>query len=114
MRSEAKQALARVSCVDGRSGETIVDDYLVQPEAVADYKTRFSGLSADDLDPSLSPHHLVAPRAAYLKLRVLADRGCVFVGHGLKTDFAVVNLFVPPSQVKETRDLFSCPLSLVR
>lgn len=41
-----------------------------------------SGLTASDLDPGSSPHHLVHQRTAYLKLRALADRGCVFVGHG--------------------------------
>lgn len=33
-------------------------------------------------------------------------RGCIFVGHGLSQDFLVVNLFVPPSQVIDTVDIF--------
>lgn len=52
-----------------------------------------------DLDPSTSPHHLVSFKTAYLKLHHLLDMGCVFVGHGLKQDFRMLNLTVPPEQV---------------
>lgn len=31
--------------------------------------------------------------------RYLVDRGCVLVGHGLKKDFRIMNVFVAPSQV---------------
>jgi len=30
----------------------------------------------------------------------LLDEGCVFVGHGLKQDFRMLNLVVPPDQVR--------------
>lgn len=49
-----------------------VDDYVLPSERVMDYLTRFSGLTAMDLDPSSSRHHLVTPRTAYLKLRYVA------------------------------------------
>ena len=52
-----------------------------------------------DLDPAVSPHHLTTLKRAYLKLRHLVDAGCVFVGHGLKKDFRMLNIVVPPSQV---------------
>ena len=83
--SDAQQALARVSVVDSRSNDVIIDDYVFQSEPVLDYKTRFSGLTAVDLDPMHSPHHLVHLRTAYAKLRLLCDRGCIFVGHGLRS-----------------------------
>jgi hypothetical protein len=54
---------------------------------------------AGDLDPSSSTHHLVPLKTAYLKLHYLLDAGCVFVGHGLKQDFRIINLTVPPEQV---------------
>ena len=36
---------------------------------------------------------------AYLQLRCLLDRGCIFVGHGLDKDFRILNMVVPSSQV---------------
>ena len=52
-----------------------------------------------DLDPAASPHHLTTLKKAYLKLRYLVDIGCIFVGHGLKKDFRMLNILVPPAQV---------------
>lgn len=90
-------------------GANFIDDYILSPEPIVDYLTRFSGLHVGDLDPSVSRHHLVPLKIVYLKLRHLVDRGCVFVGHGLKKDFRIINLFVPPSQIKDTVELFYLP-----
>ncbi len=54
---------------------------------------------AGDLDPHISPHNLVTLKSAYIRLRALVDQGVIFVGHGLKKDFQMVNLVVPPHQV---------------
>ncbi|KDO35609.1 hypothetical protein SPRG_00453 [Saprolegnia parasitica CBS 223.65] len=106
---ESRQALARVSLIHGETNTVFVDDYVLPSEPVVDYLTRFSGLVADDLNPSVSRHHVVPLKAAYMKLRYLVDRGCLFVGHGLGKDFRIVNLFVPPEQIIDTVELYQQP-----
>ena len=110
MKRPARLGLARVSVVRGegsRAGECCIDDYVRTVEPVYDYLHRFSGLEPGDLEPSTSVHHLVSTKTAYMKLRYLIDIGCVFVGHGLKQDFRMLNIVVPPEQVIDTVELFS-------
>lgn len=71
---EGRNALARISLIDCRKGTIIIDDYILQNEPVLDYLTRFSGVKPRDLDPRLSPHHLITMRRAYLKIRYLVER----------------------------------------
>ena len=108
---DGRSSLARSSVIDCRSGNVIIDDYVMPQEPVVDYLTRFSGIYANDIDPLISTRHLVTMRTAYLKLRLLVDRGCVFVGHGLKTDFRILNIFVPPNQIIDTVTIFYQPKS---
>ena len=102
--------LARVSVVRGDKGRwrlvPIIDDYIRAVEPVYDYLTRFSGLVPGDLDPAVSKHHITKLKHAYLKLRYLVDCGCIFVGHGLKQDFKMINIVVPPAQIVDTVELF--------
>ena len=66
-----------------------------------------SGLVPGDLDPARSPHYLTTLRRAYLKLRHLVDAGAVFVGHGLKKDFRMINIVVPPAQASYKLKLYT-------
>ena len=72
--SEARNALARLSIINCQTNETIIDDYVLPMEPVVDYLTRFSGIRPNDLDVNTSPHHLVTPHEAYLKVRLLMER----------------------------------------
>ncbi len=99
----SRLGLARVSVMRGDAGErqhqACIDDYIASREPVYDHLTKFSGLEPGDLDPAVSPYPLITLRQAYLKLRFLVDRGSIFVGHGLKQDFRMLNIVVPANQV---------------
>lgn len=103
---EMRHAIARISVIDCNSREVILDDHVLPRERVIDYLTRFSGIVAEDLDTTKSPHNLISTRSAYLKLRYLMERGCIFLGHGLTKDFMNVNLVVPPHQIIDTVEIF--------
>lgn len=106
----ARQALARVSVLRGWKGllhgVPFIDDYINIQEPVVDYLTEYSGIKAEDLDLKTSLRPLVPLKVAYKKLRLLVDMGCRFVGHGLKKDFRIMNIIVPPEQIIDTVDIF--------
>ncbi|KAL0490821.1 PAB-dependent poly(A)-specific ribonuclease subunit 2, partial [Acrasis kona] len=107
-------SLGRVTVLldKGLNVEPIVflDDYIVTAnENVSDYMTRFSGLKEGDLDPELSTHHVMNLKSTYIKLRALADIGVIFVGHGLKNDFKIINVFVPKEQTIDTVEIYQLP-----
>jgi len=105
----ARLVLARVSVVRGEGplkNVCFIDDYVRAVEPVYDYLTRYSGLREGDLDVGRSKHHLTTLKKTYMKLRYLVDQGCHFVGHGLKNDFKMINITVPPDQIIDTVELF--------
>lgn len=108
----AKSALARVSVLRGdgdNEGSPFVDDYITIYETIVDYKTQYSGIKPGDLDPHLSRHNLVPLKVAYKKLWLLLNLGCLFVGHGLASDFRKANIHVPKAQTIDTQYLYLAP-----
>ena len=108
----AKNGLARVSVLRGEGkaeGGTFVDDYITINEPIVDYKTQYSGIRPGDLDPMVSTHNLVPLKVAYKKLWILLNLGCIFVGHGLTSDFRKANIHVPKSQTVDTQWLYFVP-----
>lgn len=107
-----KSGLARVSVLRGSGvdeGVPFIDDYITIREPIVDYVTQYSGIKPGDLDPRSSEHNLVPLKVAYKKLWLLLNLGCVFVGHGLASDFRKINIQVPKSQTVDTQYLFFHP-----
>lgn len=105
----ARMALARVSVIRGYGrlhGRALIDDYVAVRENVVDYLTRFSGLVEGDLQVGRSRYTVSSLKSVYKRLRCLVDAGCVFVGHGLKSDFRIINFVVPSEQVIDTVTMF--------
>lgn len=104
-----RKALARVSVIRGYGdlqGKALIDDYVAVREPVVDYLTRFSGVAEGDLQVGRSKYAVSSLKSVYKRLRCLVDAGCVFVGHGLKSDFRIINFVVPPEQVIDTVTIF--------
>lgn len=107
-----KSGLARVSVLRGvgvHEGVPFIDDYITIREPIVDYVTQYSGIKPGDLDPRTSEHNLVPLKVAYKKLWLLLNLGCIFVGHGLASDFRKINIQVPKAQTVDTQYLFFHP-----
>ncbi|RMD42743.1 hypothetical protein DV735_g2365, partial [Chaetothyriales sp. CBS 134920] len=108
----AKSGLARVSVLRGEGkleSTPFIDDYITIHEPIVDYKTQYSGIRPGDLDPQMSQHNLVPLKVAYKKLWLLLNLGCIFVGHGLASDFRKANIHVPRAQTVDTQHLYLAP-----
>lgn len=108
----SRSGLARVSVLRGageQEGVPFIDDYITIKEPIVDYVTQYSGIKPNDLDLRTSEHNLVPLKIAYKKLWLLLNLGCVFVGHGLASDFRQINIQVPKSQTVDTQYLYFHP-----
>jgi PAB-dependent poly(A)-specific ribonuclease subunit 2 len=104
-----RQALGRVSILRGSGadeGVPFIDDYVVVNEPIVDYVTQYSGIKEGDLDPRRSTRAPVSLKVTYKKLWLLLNLGCIFVGHGLYSDFRQINIHAPEAQVIDTSTLF--------
>lgn len=108
----SRSGLARVSVLRGagmQEGVPFIDDYITIKEPIVDYVTQYSGIKPNDLDLRTSEHNLVPLKIAYKKLWLLLNLGCIFVGHGLASDFRQINIQVPKSQTVDTQYLYFHP-----
>lgn len=108
----SRLSLARVSVLRGEGpkvGKPFIDDYIATTVPIVNYLTEFSGIHEGDLDPETSRHYLVSLKYAYKRLHALVRLGCIFIGHGLRSDFRIININLPKAQVIDTVDLFYLP-----
>ena len=106
-------SLARVSVLRGdgpKQGVPFIDDHIHTSETIVNYLTEYSGVSCEssllgtpvhrhdslpvdgDLDLLSSRYTLTPLKVVYKKLRLLVDRGCIFIGHGLSKDFRIISM----------------------
>lgn len=103
--SPKKLSLARLSVIR-ENEKVLIDDMVESKLPIVDYVTAYSGIEPGDLDPVNSSFGLVARKNSTRKLWILLNSGTKFVGHALVNDFRTINLYVPPSQVVDTFNLF--------
>ncbi|KAJ3323747.1 hypothetical protein HDU76_013573, partial [Blyttiomyces sp. JEL0837] len=89
-----KSALARVSIVDFE-GNVLLDEFCKPAEEIVDYKTQFSGVTPQLLE-NAPPASVTQQKVA----KMLADR--VVVGQSLDRDLEVLELELPPTQIRDT------------
>jgi hypothetical protein len=99
-----KSSLARVAICDF-NGKRLYDKYVIPKEgleAISDYRTEFSGITPEKLVRlDKDKHSYETVRAEVLKIIT----GKVIVGHGLKNDFTVLNLDIPPNKKWDSTEI---------
>ncbi|EED81049.1 predicted protein, partial [Postia placenta Mad-698-R] len=63
----------------------------LSPSPSPHYVHRANCHTDGDLDPNITRYTLTPLKVVYKKLRLLVDRGCIFIGHGLSKDFRIIS-----------------------
>ncbi|GAU98218.1 hypothetical protein RvY_09394 [Ramazzottius varieornatus] len=108
----AMLSVGRVTVVRGNGplqDQLLMDEYVVARDKVANHLTKYSGIRPGDLSLNLSLKPLDTLKSVYVRLRYLVDAGVRFVGHGINTDFKILNLRVPQAQIIDTVQLYRLP-----
>lgn len=87
-RNGERSSVARVTVVDWE-GNALIDTYVIQKQAVTDYRTFVSGITKDNLDGATSTLEQCREQIS----RLLYNR--ILVGHGLKNDLDVLGITQP-------------------
>lgn len=88
--------LAYLSAIDFLTGEVLIDSFVVPTGTVACWRTRFSGIDADNMGEAMrSDKALRGWHAARDKLWEFIDDQTVLVGHALENDLQVLGIFHP-------------------
>ncbi|XP_067832000.1 interferon-stimulated 20 kDa exonuclease-like 2 [Heptranchias perlo] len=89
-----KSELARCSVV-GYDGDLVYDKYILPPNPITDYRTRWSGIRRQHMK-SATPFKLAQKEI----LKILC--GKVVIGHAVHNDFKALNYFHPQSMTRDT------------
>lgn len=95
-----ENALARASVVNSR-GEILFDSFVRVEAPVVDYRTKYSGVTAEDLG---SPD-AADPRSARSEIAELL-KGRILVGHAVYNDLRVLRIAHPKRDIRDTSDYY--------
>ncbi|KAJ3098890.1 3'-5' exonuclease [Phlyctochytrium planicorne] len=95
---QTKVALARVSIVDF-DGKVVYDTFCKPKEVVIDFKTQYSGVTAEDIADAPSVKKVQKQVA-----KIVED--AIIIGQSLDNDFSVLGLTIPPESVRDTAAYF--------
>jgi hypothetical protein len=99
-----KSSLARVAICDF-NGKRLYDKYVIPKEGlegISDYRTEFSGITPEKLVRLDKDNHSFKKVRAEV-IKIIADK--IIVGHGLKNDFTVLNLDIPPNRKWDSTEI---------
>nr|XP_018265795.1 uncharacterized protein I303_02169 [Kwoniella dejecticola CBS 10117]OBR87953.1 hypothetical protein I303_02169 [Kwoniella dejecticola CBS 10117] len=100
--SEDGQELARVSIIDFESGENIFDELVTPPKPIIDYRTQWSGITAEKLKPAThtvqsiqealvsGPNPIITPHTILLGHSLECDLIALRIKHPLCIDTALM------------------------